>query len=618
LLIAQSPEPQALGSRVRANLFATAQAFQHMLSALASGTADAAIRGQKCPAGNRAAGVLAPGTSGGGGCQSDGGLTDEIGPKGTPPPPTCFEPVARILGTFSNAERQQAIRDLKECGPGVEDCESLPDHEVLIVGGAPVCAPKDPARCKIKCGTFPIKPVVSFDPNDKVGRAGAGQARYVNDRAPATYTVYFENLETASGAAQEVVVSDTLDTTKLDTSTFTLGPIAFGDRTLTPATGVQTWSGGVDLRPQQNLIVSVEAGLDETTGVATWRFRSLDPDTLEMTDDPTAGFLPPNVTPPEGDGSVSFTIAPKASIADGDLVCNSASIVFDVNAPILTPRFCNTLDVTAPQSQVTSLPPTSPAAPFLVQWTSADNGAGIVGTTIFVSKDGGPYETLVDAAATETSFQFTPEPGRLYAFYSVAVDAAGNREAPPATADAETTTQGSGGHDLAVLAAKVPRRVALTAKKPSRSVQVKVQLQNRSGHAETIATAEALGALVTLHVHSLGPCTDVTPVLRQAPFAKKLPLTWKPKKTLTLVYDARFDCANDASKGTPDYEVTARVNHLAIGNADAHPQDDVCPRTATPGSMDPFPDGKIKERGCGVKRADRTLGGPITVDITVR
>ncbi|MEO6028573.1 MAG: right-handed parallel beta-helix repeat-containing protein, partial [Candidatus Binatia bacterium] len=42
LLIAQSPEPQALGSRVRANLFATAQAFQHMLSALASGTADAA------------------------------------------------------------------------------------------------------------------------------------------------------------------------------------------------------------------------------------------------------------------------------------------------------------------------------------------------------------------------------------------------------------------------------------------------------------------------------------------------------------------------------------------------------------------------------------------------
>jgi hypothetical protein len=108
-------------------------------------------------------------------------------------------------------------------------------------------------------------------------------------------------------------------------------------------------------------------------------------------------------------------------------------------------------------------------------------------------------------------------------------------------------------------------------------------------------------------------------VLREKGVAKKLPFTWKPKKKLRLAYDVAFDCANDGTAGTPDYEVSARVHHVALGSADAHPQDDFCPRTPSPpGEPDAFPDGKIRDRGCGAKLPDRTRGGALTVDVTAR
>jgi hypothetical protein len=118
-------------------------------------------------------------------------------------------------------------------------------------------------------------------------------------------------------------------------------------------------------------------------------------------------------------------------------------------------------------------------------------------------------------------------------------------------------------------------------------------------------------------VDSLGACPDEAAILREAPLAKKLPLVWRPKKRLRLSYDVTFDCANDGTAGTPDYEVSARASHLALGSADAHPQDDFCPRTVSPpGELDPLPDGSITDRGCGAKLPDRTRGGVLNVDVT--
>jgi hypothetical protein len=48
--------------------------------------------------------------------------------------------------------------------------------------------------------------------------------------------------------------------------------------------------------------------------------------------------LPPNVTAPEGEGYVKFSIRPNAGLEEGTEIRNEASIVFDFNPPIETPE----------------------------------------------------------------------------------------------------------------------------------------------------------------------------------------------------------------------------------------------------------------------------------------
>ena len=62
------------------------------------------------------------------------------------------------------------------------------------------------------------------------------------------------------------------------------------------------------------------------------------------------------------------------------------------------------------------------------------------------------------------------------------------------------------------------------------------------------------------------------------------------------------------------------MDHSALGGSpDAHPADDACPRSVTPPfEVDPNPNGKIKDKGCGAKKPDETFGGPVVVDVTVR
>jgi uncharacterized repeat protein (TIGR01451 family) len=63
---------------------------------------------------------------------------------------------------------------------------------------------------------------------------------FVSDEEPLRYTVLFENDPVlATAPAQEVVVTDALDTNLLDLDTFSLGPIAFGERRVFPPSGAQ-------------------------------------------------------------------------------------------------------------------------------------------------------------------------------------------------------------------------------------------------------------------------------------------------------------------------------------------------------------------------------------------
>ena len=96
-----------------------------------------------------------------------------------------------------------------------------------------------------------------------------------------------------------------------------------------------------------------------------------------------------------------------------------------------------TLDTTPPVSTVAVLPTSSPSV-FSVNWSGAD-ASGVTSYDLFVSQDGGAFTTWL-AGTTLTSAQYPGQPGRAYAFYSVATDALGNRESAPGVPDATTVT----------------------------------------------------------------------------------------------------------------------------------------------------------------------------------
>ena len=317
--------------------------------------------------------------------------------------------------------------------PSNGNCNSIVN---LLYGdkAPPSCTPPKPPACP--SGHCDGNPVNSLDPNEIDGPTGVGTSHYTQANSPFGYSIEFENSATATASAQDVTVTNQIDVSKLDPSTFQLGPISFGPFTLTPPKGSTSFTQAVDLRPNQNVVLNVQAGLNTTSGLATWTFTSLDPATYLATTDATAGFLPPDSNPPAGIGHVTYTINPLAAVADAAQICNSASIVFDTNAAIATTPFCNTKDVSAPTSMVQALPAKS-SPMFTVSWTGSDTGSGVGTYTIYVSDNGGAFTAWLTGTAA-TSGVFTGVPNHTYGFYSIATDLVGNVEAAKTMAEAST------------------------------------------------------------------------------------------------------------------------------------------------------------------------------------
>lgn len=280
--------------------------------------------------------------------------------------------------------------------------------------------------------------VSSFDPNAKSGVHGFGSAHFLTGDPPLPYQIYFTNLDTATAPAQSVRITDQLDPTKVDLSTFSFSQITFADQIITPPPGQTQFTTDVDLRPAKTLIVHIEARLDTTTGLITWKYSSIDPATGQPVTDPTAGFLPPDITPPQGEGSVLFYVNPKSGLATGTQITNQAQVVFDQNAPINTQPWLNTIDNSKPSSQVLSLTPTQSTCGFNVQWSGTDLGSGIQSYTIYVSDNGGAF-TAWQQDTRQTSATFNGQPGHTYSFYSIATDGVGNTEDAPSSPDAVTS-----------------------------------------------------------------------------------------------------------------------------------------------------------------------------------
>ena len=123
----------------------------------------------------------------------------------------------------------------------------------------------------------------------------------------------------------------------LDFRTFRVGDFGFGDVFVDVPDNRAFYQTRLDLTEDFNILVDVVAGIDILTGEAFWEFTTVDPATGELPIDAFAGFLPPNITAPEGDGFVTYSIRPKSTIATGTVIDAEATIVFDINEPIDTP-----------------------------------------------------------------------------------------------------------------------------------------------------------------------------------------------------------------------------------------------------------------------------------------
>ncbi|MFL6209710.1 MAG: LamG-like jellyroll fold domain-containing protein [Pyrinomonadaceae bacterium] len=302
----------------------------------------------------------------------------------------------------------------------------------------PLDAPPSPAPAFPDTPPGDTDPRTPNDPNEKDGPAGFGPAGFITGADIFPYAIYFENKDTATLPAQDVVVTDQLDLNLVDLSTFSFGPISFGNRHVTPPLGQTQFVTQVDLRPAKQIVLRITGKLDTATGLLTWRFNSLDPVTGGPPDDPQAGFLPPNVNSPEGQGGILFTVKPKPGLATGTEVRNKARIVFDVNPFIDTAEWLNTIDNTLPVSHVAALPARTNTQSFTLNWSGTDVGASVAAYTIYVSQNGGPFTPFL-TNTTLTSATFTGNFGATYSFYSVASDLAGNVEQVKTAAEATTT-----------------------------------------------------------------------------------------------------------------------------------------------------------------------------------
>lgn len=283
----------------------------------------------------------------------------------------------------------------------------------------------------------------SFDPNEKIGPDGYSAERFVPVRQPMLYRINFENLSSATAPAQKVLISDVLPPT-LDPRTVRLKEVSFKQyRYVVPENQAfyqQRVQLGEDLN---NLKADIVGGVDILNRRIFWTLTAINPQTGEQPDDVALGILPPNNENRDGEGYVTFTIEPTATMPTRTEINNSATIIFDQNEAIVTNTTANLLDSGIPTSVLSPLPPTTDSPEFFLNLSGGDDadGSGLKGFDVYYSEDNQPYIQFI-SATTENTVLFSGKWGKTYRFYSVAHDNAGNIELPPDQPDATITVLG--------------------------------------------------------------------------------------------------------------------------------------------------------------------------------
>lgn len=268
--------------------------------------------------------------------------------------------------------------------------------------------------------------VASLDPNDIFGYTSVSGSQFIaDDIVELNYRIEFENDTTfATASAHTVLVTDTLDATKFDLASYQPTYIKIGDKDV-QLKGDKEFVTTVDMRPEINAIAQVEGMYDEKKGIATWKFTSLDPMTMEETDDIMQGFLPVNFDG-SGIGEVAYNINRKSGLADGTEISNKASIIFDNNDAILTPVWTNTIDAVPPTSHVSQLEIVGNDS-VCVHFEGTDERSGVWKYELYVQHgEGSGWWKEAETDSTCCGFRFYNN--IKYSFCVLATDSAGNVE----------------------------------------------------------------------------------------------------------------------------------------------------------------------------------------------
>ena len=269
----------------------------------------------------------------------------------------------------------------------------------------------------------------SHDPNEIYGYLSQAGSKFLADSVRnVNYRIEFENDTTfATASAHVVEVKDTLDSKYFDLTTFAPTSVKIGDK-VEYLDGMPNFVKTVDMRPAINAIVQVEGKYDVQKGIATWTFTSLDPMTMEPTDDVMQGFLPVNYDGESGIGEVTFDVSLKGDFADGTEIPNKASIVFDINDPILTPIWVNTVDAVYPESSVTNVVQQNDSIA-TIYFEGDDARSGVWKYDLYVQYgEGSSWIKFAECSADSAQVDFRYYNGIDYGFCVLATDSAGNVE----------------------------------------------------------------------------------------------------------------------------------------------------------------------------------------------
>ena len=271
------------------------------------------------------------------------------------------------------------------------------------------------------------------EPNDIIGYESESGSHFMRTEIrKINYTIESENDSIiATAAAHTIIVRDTLDGRYFDLNSFGATEVTIGDDRTLSLNGEQNFVRTIDLRTRLNVIAQVALEYNAQTGIAVWTITSLDPMTLEPTQEADLGALPVN-TDGTGVATFSYYIKLKENIVeDGTTIPNRASIIFDYEEPIFTPTWTNTIDAIAPHSQITSIENQQDTAT-LIRLTGNDNRSGIWKYEIYAKNDTSTQWTILSEIIADTVREFTDYVINGYdatcEYRSLAIDSAGNRE----------------------------------------------------------------------------------------------------------------------------------------------------------------------------------------------